>query len=142
MGLSKRAFSRTWRLLRGVGRGQTLSHSLSPTPPHPRFGEVSGPGSSGGPAPGEAGVLPPTTRPLWSEMPATTQPSFRDSFSAGSTPIFASKYAFFSIFRDLQEYHLLASKFCKIFCKNLQFFAEICKICLREDDFLVDFEKC
>ena len=98
---------------------------------------------------------------------------FQASFSAGSTPIFASKYAFFSIFRDLQEYHLLASKFCKFlqnFCKkfakilqNLQKFSEFfkilkilpnfcqnfakilpkfCKICSREDDFLVDLEKC
>ena len=50
--------------------------------------------------------------------------SFRSSFSAGSTPIFASKYAFFSIFQALQENHLLASKFAK-FCKN---FTEFCKI--------------
>ena len=49
--------------------------------------------------------------------------SFRSSFSAGSTPIFASKYAFCSIFQNLQEYHLLASKFKKcrqIFCKISQ----------------------
>ena len=56
---------------------------------------------------------------------ATTHHSFRGSFSAGSTPIFASKYAFCSIkfFQNLQENHLLASKFCKFlqepkcFCK-------------------------
>ena len=66
---------------------------------------------------------------------ATTHHSFRGSFSAGSTPIFASKHAFFSIFRDLQENLLLASKFCKIFAK-------IYKICWREDDILVDLEKC
>ena len=30
------------------------------------------------------------------------------SFSAVSTPIFASKYAFFSIFRDLQDSHTFA----------------------------------
>ena len=33
----------------------------------------------------------------------TTHHSFRGSFSAGSTPIFASKYAFCSIFQNLQE---------------------------------------
>ena len=49
--------------------------------------------------------------------------SFRGSFSAGSTLIFASKYAFFRIFQTLQENHLLASKFAK-FCKN---FTEFCK---------------
>ena len=52
---------------------------------------------------------------------ATTLHSFRGSFSAGSRPILTSKYAFFSIFRDLQENHLLASKFCKLlqtFCKR------------------------
>ena len=52
-----------------------------------------------------------------------TSLEIRGSFSAGSTPIFASKYAFFRIFRDLQENHLLTSKFCKFlqnFCKILQ----------------------
>ena len=71
--------------------------------------------------------------------------AIRGSFSAVSTPILASKYAFFSVFRDIQvasarkkENHLLASKFCKF----LLFFAESCKIRLREDDVLVDLEKC
>ena len=36
-------------------------------------------------------------------------------FSAVSTPIFASKYSFFSIFRDLQNDLIEFSKFCKIF---------------------------
>ena len=40
---------------------------------------------------------------------ATTHHSFRGSFSAGSTPIFASKYAFCSIFQDLQENHFHAA---------------------------------
>ena len=31
---------------------------------------------------------------------------FRGSFSSGSTPIFASKYAFFSMFRELHENHV------------------------------------
>ena len=63
--------------------------------------------------------------------------SFRGSFSAGSTPIFASKHAFFSIFQDLQEYHLLASKFAKFlrslseFCKHFGIFLENSK----ESDF-------
>ena len=95
--------------------------------------------------------------------------SFQGSFSAGSKPIFATKASFCSIFRDLQENHLLASKFCKIFAKNckilatflqnlqnfekiLKFFqnlpnfcdifVKIYKICWREDDILVDLEKC
>ena len=50
--------------------------------------------------------------------PATTHHSFGGSFSAGSKPIFASKYAFFSIFQNLQENHLFASKFCKFLQKN------------------------
>ena len=52
------------------------------------------------------------------------------SFSSVSTPIFASKYSFFSIFRDLQDVHSFAplhtQKFSKIsttkfddFCANL-----------------------
>ena len=53
---------------------------------------------------------------------AVTQPrhnhSFGGSFSAGSKPIFASKAAFFSIFQNLQENHLLASKFWKFLPKN------------------------
>ena len=72
---------------------------------------------------------------------ARTQHSFGGSFSAGSKPIFASKYAFCSIFQNLQENHLLASKFCKFLLKNIKIlqnfalsFAEICKICSREDD--------
>ena len=38
---------------------------------------------------------------------ARTNHSFGGSFSAASTPIFASKYAFCSIFQDLQENYLL-----------------------------------
>ena len=37
--------------------------------------------------------------------------SLEGSFSAGSTPIFASKYSFCSIFRDLQNY---LAKFSKV----------------------------
>ena len=51
--------------------------------------------------------------------------TLQGSFSAGSKQIFASKYAFLSIFRNLQENHLLASKFYKFLlkiCKNLQKF--------------------
>ena len=46
--------------------------------------------------------------------------SFRRSFSAGSTPIVASKYAFCSIFQELQENHLLASKFAKFANVSIQ----------------------
>ena len=90
---------------------------------------------------------------------ATTHHSFRGSFSAGSTPIFASKYAFCSIFRDLQENHLLASKLLQKFCEHLAeiyenvqnfskfafFFKSLPKFWQRfaeENDFLVDLEKC
>ena len=56
-------------------------------------------------------------------LSATTHDSFRGSFSAVSTPIFASKYSFFRIFRDLQnhlaEFSLIFRKFAK-FCKILQ----------------------
>ena len=47
------------------------------------------------------------------------------SFSAVSKPIFATKASFCSIFRDLQENHLLASKFCKILAKFCQNFSKI-----------------
>ena len=74
----------------------------------------------------------------------------------------AANIAFFSIFRNLH----ISVKFCKKFCKILQkfcgflkilqnlpknvknfanfsnFLAEISRICSREGDFLVDFEKC
>ena len=51
-------------------------------------------------------------------LQARTHHSFGGSFSAGSKPIFASKYAFCSVFQNLQENHLLASKFCKFLLKN------------------------
>ena len=37
-------------------------------------------------------------------MPGIASLAIRGSFSAGSTPISASKYAFFSIFRDLHDF--------------------------------------
>ena len=61
--------------------------------------------------------------------------SFRGPISAGSTPIFASKYAFCSMFQDLQEYHLLASKSAKFYknsqniVKILRIFARFCNVC-------------
>ena len=74
-----------------------------------------------------------------------TQHSFGGSFSAGSKPIFASKYAFFSIFQNLQENHLLASKFGKFLPKNwkilqnfwhfLANFAKFCKIFRNPQNF-------
>ena len=103
------------------------------------------------------------------QRPATTQHSFGGSFSAGSKPIFASKAAFFSIFQNLQENHLLASKFWKFlpknwkilqkFCKNFDIFwqilqnfakfseirknfAKFCRIFCRILQKCVDFEKC
>ena len=64
-------------------------------------------------------------------------------FSAVSKPIFATKASFCSIFRDLQEHHLLASKFLlflkvgqKIeksseFFKNFQRFQKFSKLLLK-----------
>ena len=102
----------------------------------------------------------------WGTMrrPPTTwrRDTFRGSFEAGSTPIFASNIAFFSIFQNLRISVKFCNKFCRIlqkfcgflrilqnlpknvknFAKFCNFLAEICKICSREDDFLLDFEKC
>ena len=68
--------------------------------------------------------------------------SLEGSFSAGSTATIATKYSFFQVFRDLQNYLAKFSKFCKIlqkisdFRKNQHFFlqksgnfAKFCKIC-------------
>ena len=101
-----------------------------------------------------------------SPLPTRVSDSFRGSFSAGSTPIFASKYAFCSIFQNLQEYRLLASEFGKFLLKNrknlqiLTFFANFAKLskifrkfnpqffCKILENFCrilqkcVDFEKC
>ena len=62
-------------------------------------------------------------RSSWTPSRASAPPScsairraqhfFGGSFSAGSKPIVASKYAFCSVFQNLQENHPLASKFCK-----------------------------
>ena len=68
-------------------------------------------------------------------LEALTQHSFGGSFSAGSTSIFASKYAFFNGFRDLQEKHLLANKFCKISPK-------ICKISIKNRKILKRLVSC
>ena len=63
--------------------------------------------------------------------------SLRGLFSAGSTPIFASKYAFFSIFQDLQETHLLASKFAKIwkFSRHCKIFENCLEIFRKYGEF-------
>ena len=64
--------------------------------------------------------------------------TLESSFSAVSTPIFASKYAFFSIFRDLQDLQSFAplqtkkiqkisSTFLVIFAKFEGFFANSCQ---------------
>ena len=72
---------------------------------------------------GRIAPRPPQPSGSSAQRTATTHHSFRGSFSAGSKPIFASKYAFCSIFQNLQENHLLASKFCKFLpkiCKTLK----------------------
>ena len=73
--------------------------------------------------PASAAFLTETPRP--SDGSAKTHHSFRGSFSAGSKPIFTSKYAFFSIFQNLQENHLLASNFCKFLPKNCRILHKI-----------------
>ena len=83
------------------------------------------------------GENPLRRRWLWPRSPSTRlrSPSgghsSRGSFSAVSTPIFAIKYSFFSIFRDLQNDLAEFSKifeilhtFCKIFVKIQQKFSE------------------
>ena len=48
------------------------------------------------------------------------------SFSAVSTPIFATKYSFCSVFRDLQDFQSFAPIVIEIFRKNLQTFSHFC----------------
>ena len=92
---------------------------------------------------GKSSRSPPSSRPVSPRPPPRGGPppcisrvmashSFRGSFSTGSTPIFASKYAFFSInvcFQDLQENHLLFFLFSQSdlqkICKISQKFAKI-----------------
>ena len=63
------------------------------------------------------------------------------SFSAVSTPIFATRYSFFSIFRDLQDYHSFAPLryqnlliFFQNFAKNQRIFEIFRKILLKSFD--------
>ena len=59
----------------------------------------------------------------------TLSPDYRfsqSSFSSVSKPIFAPKYAFFSIFRDLQDFHTFAPlSFAKSVLNIVQNFAKI-----------------
>ena len=54
--------------------------------------------------------------------------SLEGSFSAGSTATIATKYSFFQVFRDLQNFLAKFSRFCKVlqkisdFRKNQHFF--------------------
>ena len=52
---------------------------------------------------------------------ATTHHSFLGSFSAGSTATIATKYSFFQVFRDLQNYLAKFSKILQNFAKNQRF---------------------
>ena len=78
------------------------------------------------------------------------------SFSAVSKPIFATKASFcsinfFEIYKKIIFSRANFANFCKIFSKFFkilkilpkfcQNFAKSCKICSRENDFLVDLEK-
>ena len=55
---------------------------------------------------------------------ATTHHSFRGSFSAVSTPIFASKKSFSAFFQDLRDLHTYAPLGTQIFGKNCPQFPE------------------
>ena len=58
-------------------------------------------------------------------------------FSAVSKPIFASKYAFCSIFQNLQDYRCTILDFCcffKYFAPFSQFLLQFCKFSLRNTD--------
>ena len=86
---------------------------------------------------------------LYTESGQTLQ----GSFSAVSAPIVASKYAFFRIFRDLQDAHTFApleienlSKnssnflvFCKKFCKNRYFSTLSIEFCSDFDENFSEF---
>ena len=119
-------------------------------------------GACGGPGPCGTPGAPPRSPRRWNAAHAPvlrggTGPrhhhSFRGSFSAGSTPIFASNYAFFSIFQALQENHLLASrfaKFCNIsrnlqifweFLENFRKFTKVCKFLQKFAEFFTEFCK-
>ena len=58
---------------------------------------------------------------------ATTQHSFRGSFSAVSRPILATKYSFCSIFQDLQDLHNSAPLGTQIFGEICPKFSENCQ---------------
>ena len=67
--------------------------------------------------------------PNFSQIFQQNHETLEGSFSAVSTPIFASKYSFCSVFRDLQDCHtfapLEAQNLRKIFVKLFHIFAEI-----------------
>ena len=72
------------------------------------------------------------------ERLATTHHSFLGSFSAVSKRNFATKYAFFQVFRDLQNYLADFLKKLQNFAKNrknLQKFAKFPDFCKKSADF-------
>ena len=71
---------------------------------------------------------------------ATTHHSFRDSFSAVSTPILATKYAFCNIFQNLQNCLIEISKHCRKL-KNQRFSQNISNI-LGKMENLANFNIC
>ena len=73
---------------------------------------------------------------------ATTQHSFRGSFLAGSRPIFASKYAFFSInFFKIYKKITFAQQILEISAKKLEKFAKILTFFGKFWKFLQNFQK-
>ena len=85
-----------------------------------------------------AAVRPPADagppRQLVPDPPSTSRPSSASrSFSAGSTATIATKYSFFQVFRDLQNYLAEFLKTLQDFAKNRKFhknsakFPDFCK---------------
>ena len=69
--------------------------------------------------------VPNSSKP-WGTAPRAGRPRHRDrslegSFSAGSTATIATKYSFFQVFRDLQNYLAKFSKILQNFVKNQRF---------------------
>ena len=63
----------------------------------------------------------PTTKMVHVQLPKKTRQTSDGSFSAVSTATIASKDAFFSIFRDLQDLHSFAA----LQSQNLQIFFNV-----------------
>ena len=97
---------------------------------------------------GPASLLPATLRRRrFLQIFTDFYRSLEGSFSAGSTATIATKYSFFQVFRDLQNYLAKFSKICKIlqkisdFRKNQHFFCKNPEISQNFCNFLRFFAK-